>query len=95
MPQLRLRQTIFLAQDSEYLRKPIRQQIAKTPMTSEVINLRTARKARARLEKEAKAQQNRTKFGRTKAQRDADKRMKHVTAKELDQKRIPRPSEDS
>lgn len=40
----------------------------------EVINLRQARKARARAEKEAQAQENRARFGRTGAekQRDAD-----------------------
>jgi len=40
----------------------------------EVINLRQARKAKARAEKEAKAQENRARFGRTRAekQRDAD-----------------------
>lgn len=40
----------------------------------DVINLRQARKARARAEKEAQAQENRARFGRTGAekQRDAD-----------------------
>lgn len=40
----------------------------------EVINLRQARKARARAEKEAQAQENRARFGRTGAEkrRDAD-----------------------
>lgn len=40
----------------------------------EVINLRQARKARARAEKEAQARENRARFGRTGAEkrRDAD-----------------------
>jgi hypothetical protein len=40
----------------------------------EVINLRQARKARARADKEAQAQENRARFGRTGAEkrRDAD-----------------------
>jgi hypothetical protein len=40
----------------------------------DVINLRQARKARARAEKEAQAQENRARFGRTGAEkrRDAD-----------------------
>ena len=40
----------------------------------EVINLRQARKAKARVEKEAKAQENRARFGRngSEKRRDAD-----------------------
>ncbi|WBH17942.1 DUF4169 family protein [Sphingomonas radiodurans] len=37
----------------------------------EVINLRRARKARARVDEAAKAGANRVKFGRTKGERDA------------------------
>lgn len=43
---------------------------------ADIINLRTARKARARTEKEAAAEANRLKFGRTKAEKhlqDAEK----------------------
>jgi hypothetical protein len=36
----------------------------------EVVNLRRARKERARREKDAEAQENRVAFGRTKAERD-------------------------
>ena len=38
-------------------------------MAAELINLRQARKARARKDKEALAVENRAKFGRTKAER--------------------------
>jgi len=38
----------------------------------EVINLRQARKARARAEKEAQAQENRARFGRTGAEKRQD-----------------------
>lgn len=36
---------------------------------ADIINLRTARKAKARAEKEATAEANRIKFGRTKAEK--------------------------
>jgi hypothetical protein len=43
-------------------------------MTAEIINLRKARKARARAEKERRAAENRAKFGRPKSERaKADK----------------------
>ena len=38
-------------------------------MSADIINLRQARKARARLEKEEKAQENRLQFGRSKAEK--------------------------
>lgn len=40
-------------------------------MTGEIVNLRKARKARARSEAEARAAENRVLFGRTKAERKA------------------------
>lgn len=40
-------------------------------MTGEIVNLRKARKARARSEAEARAAENRILFGRTKAERKA------------------------
>jgi len=39
-------------------------------MSAEIINLRKARKARDRVEKEKRAKENRIKFGRTKAERE-------------------------
>ena len=38
-------------------------------MSADIINLRQAKKSRARLEKEQKAQQNRLLFGRSKAEK--------------------------
>lgn len=38
-------------------------------MTAEIINLRQVRKARERSRKEARAEENRTKFGQSKAER--------------------------
>ena len=38
-------------------------------MTAEIINLRRARKAKARADRATKAEENRVRFGRTKAER--------------------------
>jgi hypothetical protein len=38
---------------------------------AEIINLNKARKAKARADKASRAQENRTRFGRTKAEKDA------------------------
>ena len=38
----------------------------------EIVNLRAARKAKARADKERQAEQNRRKFGRTRAEREHD-----------------------
>jgi hypothetical protein len=43
---------------------------------SDIINLRQARKAKARREKEAAAEQNRARFGRTKAEKLRDDKSK-------------------
>jgi hypothetical protein len=40
---------------------------------AEIINLNKARKAKARVEKAAKAVENRVRFGRTKAEKAADR----------------------
>jgi hypothetical protein len=51
---------------------------------AEIINLRQARKARARTEKEAAAAANRAKFGRTKAEKQAEDAKRELTQKQLD-----------
>ena len=50
---------------------------------AEIVNLRTARKAKARSEKEAAAEANRLKFGRTKAEK-----LKEAAQKALAEKHI-------
>ena len=50
----------------------------------EVVNLRRARKAKARSEAEAKAAANRVAFGRSKSERDATAAEKDLLAKRLD-----------
>ncbi|GAB4392848.1 MAG: DUF4169 family protein [Kiloniellaceae bacterium] len=59
---------------------------------SEIINLRQAKKRRARAEKEAQAAANRTKFGRTKGARKKDeagqaRAERDLAGKKLDSKR--------
>ncbi len=51
---------------------------------SEVINLNQKRKAKARTEKEKKASQNRTKFGRTKEEKNLEKRKAMQIEKHLE-----------
>ena len=53
-------------------------------MPSDVVNLRQFRKAKARAEKDAKAEQNRAKFGRTKAQKQLDKAAEEAARRHLD-----------
>ena len=43
-------------------------------MSAEIVNLRQARKQKQRRTKEKTAESNRQKFGRTKAEREADRR---------------------
>jgi len=51
---------------------------------TEIVNLRLARKARARAEAEQKAAQNRAKFGRTKAEKATEQAEAERTARVLD-----------
>lgn len=51
---------------------------------AEIVNLRMARKARARADAERTAAQNRAKFGRTKAEKAAERAEAERTARTLD-----------
>ncbi|MBJ3784398.1 DUF4169 family protein [Devosia sediminis] len=51
---------------------------------AEIINLRTARKAKARTEKDAAAEANRLKFGRTKSEKLKVEAEKAKASKHLD-----------
>lgn len=55
---------------------------------ADVINLRQARKTRARAEKEQTAQQRRALFGRTKAQRQLDEQQASKDRSQLDGKKL-------
>lgn len=51
---------------------------------SEIVNLRQARKRKARADKDAQAAENRVKFGRTKAQKAEDAARADKARSELD-----------
>ena len=51
---------------------------------AEIINLRRARKAKARAEKETEAAENRAKFGRPKEERSQSEAAKDLLDKKLD-----------
>jgi hypothetical protein len=51
---------------------------------AEIINLRQARKQKARAEKEARADQNRIAFGRTKAEKELTKAERDMAQRRLD-----------
>ncbi len=53
-------------------------------MTADLINLNRARKDQARRDKAAASQENRARFGRTKAEKLRDKEEAGKTAKRLD-----------
>jgi hypothetical protein len=51
---------------------------------AEIINLRQARKQKARAEKEARADQNRVSFGRTKAEKELTKAEREKAQRHID-----------
>lgn len=53
-------------------------------MTADIINLRQARKAKARADRQAKAEANRRKYGRTKAERAAEDDARERAKRRLD-----------
>lgn len=61
---------------------------------SEIVNLRQAKKRRARAEKEAKAAANRVEFGRSKAERKQTEAQRRLDAERLEAKKLDGP-EDS
>ena len=60
-----------------------------SPMTSNIINLRKARKAKARAGKDRSAEENRAEFGRTKVEREAQEKRRRKAEKILDAHRRP------
>ena len=55
---------------------------------ADIVNLRKARKAKARIQEDAKAAENRTKFGRSKAERAAREAEEHLTRRRLEAHRL-------
>lgn len=63
-------------------------------MSAEIINLRQARKQKARADAEASAARNRVSFGLSKAERQAAKLAKDAAARGLDGHRLQPPKPD-
>ena len=64
-------------------------------MTADIVNLRTTRKRRARDEREAKAAENRAKFGQSKTEKLTVKAVNELDRRRLDQaKREPTDSNE-
>jgi len=57
---------------------------------AEIVNLRRARKDKARQQRESEAAANRRRFGRTKAEKAADKDAQDRSRREVDGKKIDR-----
>ncbi|MPZ32386.1 MAG: DUF4169 family protein [Rhodospirillales bacterium] len=57
---------------------------------AEIVNLRRARKDKARQQRESEADASRRRFGRTKAEKAADKDARVRTRRDIDGKRIDR-----
>ena len=55
---------------------------------AEIVNLRRARKDKARRDRESEADANRRRFGRTKAEKSADKDAEARARRSLDAKRL-------
>ncbi len=64
-------------------------------MASNVVNLRQARKRKARDEKERQAGANRIAFGRTRAEKSATRAENLKTLRDHDQKRLEKTPRDS
>ena len=66
-------------------------------MTAEIVNLRKARKAKARRDKEVEASANRAAFGRTKGQKQLEALDKARAAKTLDDaaRELPNADDDA
>lgn len=59
-------------------------------MSGDVVNLRQARKAKQRLDKERQADQNRLAFGRSKAEKTLTKALNQKAERTLDQGKLER-----
>ena len=57
---------------------------------AEIVNLRRARKDKARQQRESEADANRRRFGRTRAEKAADKDAQERATRDIDGKKIDR-----
>jgi len=61
---------------------------------ADVVNLRQARKQKARAEKDQKAAENRAQYGRSKHEKAVTRALKAQVEKALDQGKLEKPSSD-
>jgi len=61
---------------------------------ADVINLRQARKQKARAEKDQKAAENRAQYGRSKHEKTVTRALKAQVEKALDQGKLDKPASD-
>ena len=64
--------------------------ITKTKIMADIVNLKRARKDKARRERQVAAAANRRRFGRTKAEKAVDKDTKARAERDIDGKKIDR-----
>ncbi|MCJ8510686.1 DUF4169 family protein [Rhizobium lemnae] len=62
-------------------------------MCADIINLKSARKVKARSEKERQAEQNRITFGRTKQEKSLTRALNEKASKQLDQGKLEKNDE--
>jgi DNA-binding TFAR19-related protein (PDSD5 family) len=62
-------------------------------MSGDVVNLRQARKQKARSDKEKQAEQNRISFGRTKVEKSLTRALNEKARKTLEQGQLERPED--
>jgi len=62
-------------------------------MTAEIVNLRRVRKAKERTDREARADVNRARFGRTKAERQGEAARSRLAERQLDAHKRGEPDE--
>lgn len=63
-------------------------------MAADIVNLRQFRKAKARTEKEAAAEQNRISHGRTKAEKNLTRSLNEKAARAHEQGRLETPKDE-
>lgn len=62
-------------------------------MTSNIVNLRKARKEKARADKDKQAAENRVRFGRPKAERETSRKLNDIDRARLDGAKIKMPAD--
>ena len=62
-------------------------------MSADIVNLRQARKAKARADKQRQAEENRVRFGRSKADKQHDAAVRRLDTRKLDGQQRSKPGD--